>query len=320
MIQQIASERIGGQQLIAPGMDDYRVDTRGQVSTVLGDCGEEFMASALCAQRLETVRGRLCPDLRDRTGRHWEIKVAGPGGDGFPFFEQSMARYKSFLKAGHQLHFAVVFYDQKITAPVSRDRVRQMFVDSIDCVVVVPAARVLAHAARRNSIKSVRGNYRRVTAKWLLKHARRAHIFKASAYGFSAKMIQVLAAGDINGDRIGVYPAHIRTAAAEMLRDLRANHLEVMLQPAPRAMHPGHQVRTVIGRSPEWYQALCAEHPSARRDYMGIKFKTAIKRRGTISALQRIAENQLCGDLYQDRLLPFIEAWSRGEYWEGATW
>lgn len=315
----IAGERIGGQQVIAPGIDDYRVETRGAMSGILGDAGEELAAHILQAQRLETAPHKLCPDLVDRAGVYWEIKVTGPGGDGFPFFEHSMARYRDFIKSGNELNFAIINYARRLPAPQYRDEARRLFVGSVSSLVVIPASAMINHAARRNSIASPRGNYRRVTNKWLArfcKPSHRRHAFVAQAYGSRQYMLPIHGPASILSDRVGIYPAYLRDAAREMAEDLKARRLEVALVPAPRPRHFGHQIRAVVDENPLWYRQLCAEVSSLRRDYRGAKFKTAIKRLESIKALERIAQNHRAPPAYEHYLLPYITAWSRGEYWE----
>lgn len=92
-------------------------------------------------------------------------------------------------------------------------------------------------------------------------------------------------------------------SAEEMLLELEANRLEVVLIPAPEKRHVGHCVRAVQDANPEWYRKFCAEYPSARK---GTRIRTRIKRQATINALKRILEGETRG-VYVERLLDFLE-------------
>jgi hypothetical protein len=93
---------------------------------------------------------------------------------------------------------------------------------------------------------------------------------------------------------------------AKALRDeLAATRLVVVLAPAKRG---SACVRVVESQNPEWYRRLCSQHGSARRDLRRWrKHKTAIRRRETLRALERIAAGETRG-VYVERLLPVIQS------------
>lgn len=76
---------------------------------------------------------------------------------------------------------------------------------------------------------------------------------------------------------------------AQMLCDLESNRLSVELVPAREPKHACHFVRVACGVNPLWYRNLCAAYASRRKGYRGGKFKTKIKRRGILAALERLA-------------------------------
>lgn len=105
--------------------------------------------------------------------------------------------------------------------------------------------------------------------------------------------------------------------AKEMLDELLANRLEVVLIPAPDARHSVHFVRVVSSQNCDWYRKFCAQYRSSRKD-QNAKGRTLIDRRATIAALERIirAEKQsavkgrisrLKNTAYVERVLKFIE-------------
>lgn len=87
-----------------------------------------------------------------------------------------------------------------------------------------------------------------------------------------------------------------------MLWDLEANYLFVILTPAPEQRHANHCIRTVEAQNPKWYQDFCALYPSSRK---GTKTRTRINRRETIKWLKRIIEGETEG-VYVEKLLEFI--------------
>lgn len=94
----------------------------------------------------------------------------------------------------------------------------------------------------------------------------------------------------VDGPRRGpVTRREERRIARQFLGDLEAYRLEVCLTRAPDPLHAGHMVRLVCSQNPAWYQAFCKLYGSARRDgFRWSKHKTAIKRRETLRALERI--------------------------------
>jgi len=59
---------------------------------------------------------------------------------------------------------------------------------------------------------------------------------------------------------IGFLPREIRNLFREradsLYYDLKSNHLEVILVPAPEPRYQGHMIRTVVSKNPTWYQEL----------------------------------------------------------------
>lgn len=98
----------------------------------------------------------------------------------------------------------------------------------------------------------------------------------------------------------------VRTTAAEMLDELDANRLSVVL--VPDWFGSRHRrLRFVDGENPRWYQEFCRSFPANRyRPRQRSRSDTAIKRRHTLRGLGELARG-VCGSVYARRLLPFVE-------------
>ena len=102
----------------------------------------------------------------------------------------------------------------------------------------------------------------------------------------------------------------LRPYLARMAADLRRNRLDVVTAPAPVGKHAGHAVRVVQGENPEWYQKLCARHPSARKDLdKWRKFKTRVKRFYILQALDALAANGETRSTYARELIAEAAVW-----------
>lgn len=102
---------------------------------------------------------------------------------------------------------------------------------------------------------------------------------------------------------------HGRCLAKFMLDDLLSNQLEVCLVPG-RDWQPGqasNKIRAVQTENAEWYRRFCRMYKSARK-YKGTHFKTAIKRRETVKALEGIVDRRSGGTIYAERLEEFIKS------------
>ena len=108
-------------------------------------------------------------------------------------------------------------------------------------------------------------------------------------------------------------PHELREAAEEMLSELLASRLEVVLIPsrdADCAMRGG-MIRAVQEENCEWYQAFCDLYQIRRtKRRWSQKSDTRIKRRHTIAALDRIIAGRY-ESTYADRLMPLIEERAR---------
>jgi hypothetical protein len=93
----------------------------------------------------------------------------------------------------------------------------------------------------------------------------------------------------------------------DMYFELLGNKLEVVLIPAPDTRHSNHCIRAVQYANPKWYQDFCAMYPTSRARG---KLSTIIKRRETISALEKIMQGATTG-IYVERLLEFSAAMSK---------
>jgi crotonobetainyl-CoA:carnitine CoA-transferase CaiB-like acyl-CoA transferase len=95
--------------------------------------------------------------------------------------------------------------------------------------------------------------------------------------------------------------------ASELLADLDANYLEVVLIPSRDydcAMRGG-KIRAVQYQNAQWYREFCALYPSAR-NHRRRKFQTKIKRSSTRRALVELV-NGTCRTEYAQRLRAFIK-------------
>lgn len=103
------------------------------------------------------------------------------------------------------------------------------------------------------------------------------------------------------------HPRRFRFIVEEMLCDLRAGALEVVLIPAPDARHTSHMVRAVAGQNAAWYQKFCDQFQARRRRPRRSRTKsdTRIKRRDTLRALAELARGE-CRSEYAQRLYDFI--------------
>lgn len=103
--------------------------------------------------------------------------------------------------------------------------------------------------------------------------------------------------------------------ARAFLDELLAWRLEVCLTRAPDEHHSGHMIRTVCSQNPTWYQAFCKLYSSNRRDWLRwSKHKTLIKRRETVSGLERILRGGVGDTPYTERLKDFIRRRGRDFY------
>ena len=102
----------------------------------------------------------------------------------------------------------------------------------------------------------------------------------------------------------------IQAAVVHMLIELESNRLEVVLVPSGDCSHE-RMSRVAVARNPEWYRALCAEFPRAGRERR--KVRTIIKRRETLSALERIAIAGKDGSVYCERLWPYVVDYAKSE-------
>ncbi len=105
----------------------------------------------------------------------------------------------------------------------------------------------------------------------------------------------------------------IQRMAQAMADELERNRLTVVLTPAEREDNVGARVRTVVGENPEWYQKLCAAHPTTRVRKNRAP-DTKIKRGMTIRALRAIHAGRVQRAMhfgeptYREWLLPIIRA------------
>lgn len=106
---------------------------------------------------------------------------------------------------------------------------------------------------------------------------------------------------------------NVQEQAKELLTDLNANYLEVVLIPAPDPRHSGHYVRVTQYQNCAWYRTFCKEHPSNRR-WQNRKGRTLIKRNWTIKGLTDLIEGNP-KTIYTERLRAFIlRNGSNGKY------
>jgi hypothetical protein len=91
-----------------------------------------------------------------------------------------------------------------------------------------------------------------------------------------------------------------------MIYELESNRLEVFLTPAPAPAFPGHQIRTVESRNPDWYRDLCDQYQSNRTGRKG-RFKkhgdTKIRRQHILSVLRRLANGEDFDSKYKEFLV-----------------
>lgn len=99
------------------------------------------------------------------------------------------------------------------------------------------------------------------------------------------------------------HPAVIMAAAWYMLQEMIQNKLVVVLVPSPDPSHERKQRQAVLS-NPTWYSELCQEYP--REGCKKKKVRTIIKRRGTMTALERISERGFFSTTYELRLEPYV--------------
>jgi hypothetical protein len=95
-----------------------------------------------------------------------------------------------------------------------------------------------------------------------------------------------------------------------MLAELESACLHVLLAPAPYPTHEGHCVRVVANKNARWYRDFCAQYRSTRRR-KNPRTDTAIRRRNTIAALQRMIAGVDSGTIYAERLTIAARAYYR---------
>jgi hypothetical protein len=98
----------------------------------------------------------------------------------------------------------------------------------------------------------------------------------------------------------------VEEQAKEMLDDLNANCLEVVLIPShdPDCAMRGGMIRAVQYQNANWYRQFCKEHPSNRK-WQNRKGRTLIKRNWTIKGLTDLIEGRN-GTIYTQRLKSFM--------------
>ncbi len=97
----------------------------------------------------------------------------------------------------------------------------------------------------------------------------------------------------------------IQVKALELLDELDANYLEVVLCPASDQKHSGHCVRVVQYQNAYWYREFCSMYSSARK---GFKTRTRIKRRETRKALEKLANGEN-NSVYTERIIDFLRTY-----------
>ena len=93
---------------------------------------------------------------------------------------------------------------------------------------------------------------------------------------------------------------------AEMIGELEAGKLEVVLIPAPSPRHCGHMVRAVVNRPPSWYRAICNRYASGRFRAKS-KFDTKIKRKNILALLYATFEGKKSKSAYLPDILHVIK-------------
>lgn len=88
----------------------------------------------------------------------------------------------------------------------------------------------------------------------------------------------------------------VRTAAQQLLCEMRAHRLKIILIDAPWPRFRGHRVRAVESTNPAWYMRL----------YWS-RARHSIHRANVERALVRLAEGRARGTAYEVRLLGVIE-------------
>lgn len=99
------------------------------------------------------------------------------------------------------------------------------------------------------------------------------------------------------------------------LDELEGNYLEVVLIPSGdhECAMRGGMIRAVQCQNCAWYRKFCEEHPSNRKDYYRwSKFKTKIKRRWTIRALNELIAGK-CETYYAQSIRDFLKRWAEIE-------
>jgi len=96
----------------------------------------------------------------------------------------------------------------------------------------------------------------------------------------------------------------------QMLEELDSHCLQVEVAPAPEPKHLVHYVRVVVCKNAPWYRRFCAQFPSSRRD-QNRKGRTAIRRRETRRALERLIAGLPAGPVYGPRLIEAARAYWR---------
>lgn len=95
-----------------------------------------------------------------------------------------------------------------------------------------------------------------------------------------------------------------------MLAELESACLDVQLAPAPYPRHEAHCVRVVANKNARWYRDFCEQYRSTRRR-KNPRIDTAIRRRETVAALQRMIAGVDSGTTYAERLTIAARAYYR---------
>ena len=100
-------------------------------------------------------------------------------------------------------------------------------------------------------------------------------------------------------------PDPVQAVAQDLIHELAAHRLEVILVPAPNPRHCGHQIRMPVAHNPDWYRTLC-QRRSSRAHPHRTRPDTAIKRQHVVRGLTAIAVGKR--GPYYDLLLPLVQA------------
>lgn len=266
---------------------DPEIRTKAQACCLVGAYFEERAADLFQATRYATTnRQDFCPDL-SLADIYFECKAVGRHRT-LILFQSQLDKYLAREQEGYR-HFLLIWAHDVATEQYTTKRALYAALDAKPCQLLLISFARLARWCRRHSLTSIpyQKNCRKPGWRipWreldVLSGGRESvPMGTVAVRGWELEVLMPLTKWE-------------QQTALEMLNELEANPLRVVLIPAPDPRHPTHKVRCVESRNPDWYRKLCSVGRQPRRPHV-------------IRSLERLAQGQ-CRTPLDWRMRPVLE-------------